>query len=104
MPAIELDTRAVTFAMGTNEAAECDSCHTDISFNPPKSRWVLANVYGDCECQNRTENGLPCRSCGGRGRKWTRVEHWHPSCYDAASAPYGAAEFRQTVISKATSW
>jgi hypothetical protein len=65
-------SRAVTRPVEAGNAAVCASCDAPVKFAARnKAFQVIANVY---------ENGV-----------WTRVEHYHAECYEAAGEPYGTA-------------
>ena len=87
------DSRAVTMKVTEDQMDECTHCSVSITSDTDK-QWVVANVYTDCCILSQ------CKRCGGTGRRWFALEHWHEECYDGASAPYGPSEFKKTKASK----
>ncbi len=65
-----LASRAVQRRVEAGSSVMCTTCDEQVKFAAKQNRQqVIANVYVD-------------------GR-WTRVEHFHLECYEAADAPYG---------------
>lgn len=84
-----IDTRAVTMLVPIGVEADCAACDRLIKFVPPgKGKLIVANVY-----EGR-----------GKRRHWSRVENWHPECYEGKGQPYGEAPVRKAQISSRTSW
>ncbi|MGD0810642.1 MAG: hypothetical protein ABSA91_13190 [Acidimicrobiales bacterium] len=65
-------SRAVVRFIEAGNDAVCEHCQSPVKFVARiKGRQVIANVYVE-------------------GR-WTRVEHYHETCYEEAGEPYGTA-------------
>ncbi len=65
-------SRAVTRLIEAGNTATCTVCRLPVKFRAKcRLMQVIANVY---------DNGV-----------WTRVEHYHPDCYENAGQPYGPA-------------
>lgn len=68
-----LGTRAVTRLVQAGNSVMCESCGGWLKFHSKrKTRQVICNVY-----------------VGGR---WDRVEHFHPTCYEAEGQPHGVPD------------
>lgn len=80
--------------MKYNDLESCASCADPVLFvQSTDNLWVIANVYSVCGHEQE-----PCRFCRGTGRRWDRIEHWHPQCYEQSGFPYGEATFRKTKV------
>lgn len=66
------ESRAVLRPVTEGNIGSCALCGIGIKFAAKRDQQqVIANVY--------------------EGRKWSRVEYFHPSCYEDADQPYGQA-------------
>ena len=69
-------SRAVIRFIEAGSSSTCAHCRENVQFRARvRAQQVICNVY--------------------TGGVWTRVEHYHRACYDAADAPYGPADERQ---------
>jgi hypothetical protein len=79
---VSLDSYATLVKVTDLDLADCELCKGKITIETDK-KWVVCNVYEDC-CIIPT-----CVRCKGTGRRWDRIECWHPDCYDRVDYVYG---------------
>ncbi len=89
-----MDSRAALIVVSETEMDDCAYCEVSITSDSDK-KWIVANVYTDC-CLNPA-----CTKCRGTARRWEKVEHYHPECYEAVDFPYGTPEKKRARRPKA---